>query len=215
MPRRRRACAGWSRRSLAIVYATQAEPATEQDPLADDSPTLGDTVTGVRSLEAAVAELPEGVSLRYGLFYGPGTWYSRTGPFADAVRQRKRPASSGVSSFVHVVDAARAAILAIDWPTGVVNIVDDEPAAGTEWLPRFAAAIGAPPPPIGENGGTSRAFRIVRHGRSSRWTPQHPTWRDGFLTSLLTQTGPMAGWNDHPQRRRSPMVVIVIVGSRS
>ena len=58
--------------SLAIVYLPGAEPATEQDPLADDSPTLRDTVKGVRSLEAAVEELPEWIILRYGLLYGPG-----------------------------------------------------------------------------------------------------------------------------------------------
>jgi nucleoside-diphosphate-sugar epimerase len=124
--------------SLAIVYSHEVEPATEQDPLADDSPTLRDTVKGVRSLEAAVEELPEGIILRYGLLYGPGTWYSRIGPFAGAVRHGEQPASNGVSSFIHVEDAARAAMLAIDWPAGVVNIVDDEPAAGTEWLPQFA-----------------------------------------------------------------------------
>jgi nucleoside-diphosphate-sugar epimerase len=72
--------------SLAIVYLPGPEPATEQDPLADGSPTLGDTVKGVRSLEAAVEELPEWIILRYGLLYGPGTWYSSIGPFADAVR---------------------------------------------------------------------------------------------------------------------------------
>ena len=71
------------------------------------SDTLGDTVKGVRSLEAAVEELPEWIILRYGLLYGPGTWYSRIGPFADAVRQGGRPAGNGVSSFVHVEDAAR------------------------------------------------------------------------------------------------------------
>ena len=76
--------------SLAIVYAPGAEPATEQDPLADGSPSLRDTVKGVRSLEAAVEELPEGIILRYGLLYGPGTWYSRIGSFADAVRQGER-----------------------------------------------------------------------------------------------------------------------------
>jgi nucleoside-diphosphate-sugar epimerase len=169
--------------SLAIVYAPGAKPATEQDPLADDSPTLRDTVKGVRSLEAAVAELPEGISLRYGLLYGPGTWYSRVGPFADAVRQGRRPASSGVSSFVHVEDAARAAMLAIDWPAGVVNIVDDEPAAGTEWLPHFAAAIGAPSPPMGEQGGEQGASN--RKARQELgWVPLYPTWRDGFRTAL-------------------------------
>src|SRR6185312_8489356 len=90
--------------SLAIVYSPGAKPATELDPLADGSPTLGDTVKGVRLLEAAVEELPEGIILRYGLLYGPGTWYSRIGPFADAVRRGERPAGDGVSSFVHVED---------------------------------------------------------------------------------------------------------------
>ena len=118
----------------------------------------------------------------YGLLYGPGTWYSRIGPFADAVRQRERPASKGVSSFLHVEDAARAALLAIDWPAGVVNIVDDEPAAGTEWLPRFAAAIGAPLPPMGEHGGEQGASN--RKARQLGWEPVHPTWREGFLTAL-------------------------------
>jgi nucleoside-diphosphate-sugar epimerase len=168
--------------SLGIVYAPAAKPATEQDPLAADSPTLRDTVKGVCSLEAAVEELPEGVILRYGLLYGPGTWYSRIGPFADAVRQGQRPASDGISSFLHVEDAARAALLAIDWPAGVVNIVDDEPAAGTEWLPHFAAAIGAPPPPMGEHGGEQGASN--RKARQLGWAPLHPTWREGFRTAL-------------------------------
>jgi nucleoside-diphosphate-sugar epimerase len=169
--------------SLAIVYAPGAEPATEQDPLADESPTLRDTVKGVRSLEAAVEELPEGIILRYSLLYGPGTWYSRIGPFADAVRRGERPTSSGVSSFVHVEDAARAALLAIDWPACVVNIADDEPAAGTEWLPRFAAAIGAPPPPRGEPGG-ERGASNRKARQELGWEPLHPTWREGFRTAL-------------------------------
>lgn len=169
--------------SLGIVYATRLEPATEQDPLSDEA-TVRDTVKGVRSLEAAVAELSEGISLRYGLLYGPGTWYSPTGPFADAVRKGERPASSGVSSFVHVEDAARAAMLAIDWPRGVVNIVDDEPAAGTEWLPQFAAAIGAPPPPIGEHGGHEQGVSNRKARQELGWKPLHPTWREGFQTAL-------------------------------
>jgi nucleoside-diphosphate-sugar epimerase len=170
--------------SLAIVYSHEVEPATEQDPLADDSPTLRDTVKGVRSLEAAVEELPEGIILRYGLLYGPGTWYSRIGPFAGAVRHGEQPASNGVSSFIHVEDAARAAMLAIDWPAGVVNIVDDEPAAGTEWLPQFAAAIGAPPPPTSEHSGGEQGASNRKARQKLGWEPLHPTWREGFRTAL-------------------------------
>lgn len=169
--------------SLAIVYAPRAEPATEQDLLADNSPTKRDIVNGVRSLEAAVEELPEGISLRYGLLYGPGTWYSRSGPFADAVRKGERPASKGISSFLHVKDSARAAMLAIDWPAGVVNIVDDEPAAGTEWLPLFATAIGAPPPPMGENGG-EQGVSNRKARQELGWELLHPTWHEGFRTAL-------------------------------
>ena len=140
---------------------------------------------GVRSLEAAVEELPEWIILRYGLLYGPGTWYSRIGPFADAVRQGERPASNGVSSFVHVEDAARAAMLAIDWPTGVVNIVDDEPAAGTEWLPLYARLIGASPPPV--KAGSSRGERGTSNAKARRvlgWQPRYPSWREGFKVAL-------------------------------
>ena len=111
------------------------------------------TVEGVRSLETAVEELPEGVIFAYGLLYGPALGIPENRSLADAVRQRERPASKGSVRSLHVEDAARAALLAIDWPAGVVDIVDDEPAAGTEWLPRFAAAIGAPLPPMGEHGG--------------------------------------------------------------
>jgi nucleoside-diphosphate-sugar epimerase len=83
-----------------------------------------------------------------------------------------------------VEDAARAAMLAIDWPTGVVNIVDDEPAAGTEWLPHFAAAIGAPPPPMGEHGGHEQGASNRKARQELGWEPLHPTWREGFQTAL-------------------------------
>jgi nucleoside-diphosphate-sugar epimerase len=170
--------------SLAITYAHKGEPATEQDPLADETPAVRDTVKGVRALEAAVAELPEGVILRYGLFYGPGTWYSKKGPFADSVRRAERPAGKGSSSFIHVEDAARAAMRAIDWPPGVFNIVDNEPAPGTEWLPIFAEAIGAPPPPRGENGSYEQAASNKKVQQELGWKPLHPTWREGFRTAL-------------------------------
>ena len=87
--------------SLAIVYAPGTKPATEQDPLADGSPTLSDTVKGVRSLETAVEELPEGVILRYGLLYGPGTWYSRIGPLPTRCGSVSDPPAKGsVHSFM-------------------------------------------------------------------------------------------------------------------
>ncbi len=124
--------------SLAIAYTSGTQPATERDPLADESPTQRDIVKGVRALEGK----PWQNSPR-ALFFATlcctvlalGTL--KVGPFADAVRKREQPAGKGVFSFVHVKDAARAAMLAIDWPAGVFNIADDEPAARH----RMAAAL--------------------------------------------------------------------------
>lgn len=74
-------------------------------------------------------------------------------------------------------------MLAIDWPAGVFNIADDEPAAGTEWLPRFAAAIGAPPP-LMDTHGTERGVSNKKARQELGWELIHPTWRDGFQTAL-------------------------------
>ena len=88
-------------------------------------------------------------------------------------------------SFLHVEDAANAALLALDWPTGPVNIVDDEPAAGTLWLPLYAEALHAPVPAYqaeskrGERGASNAKAR-KKYG----WQPLHPTWRTGFVQSL-------------------------------
>jgi nucleoside-diphosphate-sugar epimerase len=198
--------------SLAIEYAPGAKPATEQDPLADDSPTLSDIVEGMRALEAAVKEIPEWVILRYGLLYGPGTWYSRIGPFADAVRRGERPAGNGVSSFIHVEDAARAAMLAIDWPAGVFNIVDDEPAAGTEWLPNFAAALGAPAPPMAEHGGGERGASNRKARQELGWKPLHPTWRSGFRTALVSGTENREDHGLVPKLDHGPLTVVQDAG---
>ncbi|GAB3896203.1 hypothetical protein GCM10029964_077220 [Kibdelosporangium lantanae] len=82
--------------------------------------------------------------LRYGLFYGPTTWYASDGLMAEQARANALVASRDVSSFVHVDDAADAAVHALTWPSGIVNVCDDEPAAGVDWIPAFCAAVGAP-----------------------------------------------------------------------
>ncbi len=95
----------------------------------------------------------EGVALRYGFFYGPGTWFTADGSVADRVRERQYPiagSGQGVWSWVHVEDAAKATA-ALECGPGIYNIVDDDPSALSVWLPAFANAVGAPPPPhIGE-----------------------------------------------------------------
>jgi len=123
---------------------------TEADPLDPDPPkTMRATLAAIRHLEAAVLtrDEPEGVVLRYGGFYGPGTG---VGAMLDDVRRRRFPIvgeGTGVWSFVHVEDAARATRAAVErGRPGIYNVVDDEPARVSEWLPYLAEVIGAKPP---------------------------------------------------------------------
>jgi nucleoside-diphosphate-sugar epimerase len=140
------------------------------------------TVEGVHALERAVAEMERGIVLRYGTLYGLGTWYAPNGSIAQQVRQGQLTADEGITSFLHVEDAARAALLALDWPPGIVNIVDNDPAPGTVWLPVYAATLGAPAPPVakgqprGARGATNRKARQLLN-----WQPMYPSWREGFL----------------------------------
>ncbi|MFI5713939.1 NAD-dependent epimerase/dehydratase family protein [Kribbella sp. NPDC051620] len=159
-------------------------PATEQDPL--DLRAEGarrQTVAAVGALEDIVAEAPEWVVLRYGLFYGPGTWYAKGGLMDDAVRAGKVVPNADVTSFLHIEDAATAAVQALEWPTGPVNIVDDEPAAGTAWVPTFARSVGAPEPEPVDSERTPWARGADNHyaRKHLKWTPRYPSWRDGFV----------------------------------
>src|SRR5829696_6130467 len=127
---------------------------TEDDPL---DPTPPDSMRAshdaIRYLETAVtgADWTEGVVLRYGGFYGPGTALGPDGgETVEMVRKRKFPVvgdGGGIWSFVHIEDAADATVAAIEHgPRGIYNIVDDEPAPVSEWLPAAAAAVGARAP---------------------------------------------------------------------
>ena len=172
--------------SISFVYAPGTGPAREEEPLDLEAPLpRRATVEAVSYLERAVAELPEGVVLRYGSLYGPGTWYAPGGMIAEQVRRGELAANEGITSFVHVDDAARAALLALAWPSGIVNIVDDEPAPATVWLPVYAAAIGAPPPRVVSGAGRGeRGASNVKARHELGWQPLYPTWREGF--QLLT-----------------------------
>ncbi|UUZ92505.1 NAD(P)-dependent oxidoreductase [Paenibacillus sp. P25] len=172
--------------SISWAYEPGEEPAGEEVPLDLMAPSPRKrTIEGVHALETAVAEMPEHVILRYGLFYGPGTWYHAQGMMAEMAHRKELPATDGVASWIHVEDAARAALLALSWPSGPVNIVDDEPAPGTEWLPAFASVIGAPEPehqpgrdPFER--GASNAKARKQYG----WEPVYPSWREGFKSGL-------------------------------
>jgi nucleoside-diphosphate-sugar epimerase len=148
----------------------------------EDEPFREGVTPGVPELESAVQELPFGVVLRYGQLYGPGTWRSSLAAASEAGRRRALTPMTEIGSFVHVADAAAAAVLALEWPGGVVQIVDDEPARAEEWIPVLAASLGAPP---------SRVPAELPHGRplsnalarSRGWIPRFPSWRDGFTAS--------------------------------
>ncbi|MCO1656280.1 NAD-dependent epimerase/dehydratase family protein [Pseudonocardia humida] len=172
--------------SIAWAYAGGDGPADEDTPLDLDAPEpRRTTVRGVAALEDAVREAPEWVLLRYGMFYGPGTWFAPDGQRAADARAGRLTAGRDVTSFLHVDDAAAAAAAALGWRSGAVNVCDDEPAAGRDWVPAFCAAVGAPPPPSSEaarrawaRGADNRRAR-ERHG----WAPRHRSWRAGFALS--------------------------------
>ena len=178
---------------------------SEEDPF-DPSPPARQvqTLAAIRYLERAVLghDQLEGIALRYANFYGPGTSLALDGEIVRQIRKRALPLigdGGGVWSFVHVDDAAAATIAAVERARpGVYNVVDDEPARVSEWLPALAAAVGAKPPrhlpawlgrlAAGEVGvsmmtqirGTSNA----RIKRELGWRPRYATYREGFRTGL-------------------------------
>lgn len=177
--------------SIAWAYEPGTSPATEEVPLDYDAamPRQG-TIEGVSALELEAARMPESVILRYGMFYGPGTWYEPQGWMADQVRHNQVHAGDGITSFIHVEDAARAASLALDWPPGAVNIVDDEPAPSREWLPLYADLLGADTPlyePGTSQGGWERGASNAKARNQYGWEPLYSSWRSGFAQSLRSQ----------------------------
>lgn len=170
--------------SISWAYEPGAEIATEEDQLDEEAPMPRKvSVDGVIAMERAAAEMPHAVILRYGALYGPGTFYEHnSGMFANQVKEGKVPATDGRTSFLHTEDAALAALLALNWPAGPVNIVDDEPAAGKLWLPLYANALGAPAPAVQD--GMNRGERGASNNKAKQqygWTPKYPSWRHGLL----------------------------------
>ena len=167
--------------SIAWVCPASRSLATEQSPLdLGATEPRRTTIVGVQALERGVRSLRTGVVLRFGQLYGEHTWFARDGLFAEAARAGLLEATETVTSFTHVADAAAALVLALDWPAGTWNVVDDDPAPGTEWVPRFAREIGAPPPAHSTSGDIGRPVSN-RLAREQGLRLQHPSWRDGFL----------------------------------
>lgn len=200
-----------ARRFVAQSYAswpyerTGGWVKTEEDPFDPDPPAeVRSTLDAIRYLERVVlgAEDLEGIVLRYGGFYGPGTSMGPGGSVVETVRRRRFPIAgpgTGVWSFVHVEDAASATLLAIErGRPGAYNVVDDEPAPVARWLPAFAEVLGAKPPRripawvgrvlAGEhvlvmlNG--IRGASNAKAKRELGWTLRYPSWREGFPATL-------------------------------
>jgi 2-alkyl-3-oxoalkanoate reductase len=146
------------RRYLMQSIAFWAVPgpglADEETPLAfDASPAVAAEARVVTELEHRLLGTPhiEGIALRYGFFYGPGTWFTPDGDAARQVRQRQFPIignGEGVWSWLHIADAATATVAAAERGNpGIYLIANDQPLAVREWLPAFAQWLNAPPPP--------------------------------------------------------------------
>jgi 2-alkyl-3-oxoalkanoate reductase len=127
---------------------------TDEDTPLDASvaPQARESLAAIAHVERSVPAAPgiEGVVLRYGSFYGPGTSFASDGDLTALIRRRRLPVvggGGGVWSFIHLDDAARATLLALDrGAPGVYNVVDDDPAPVSEWLPALASILGAGPP---------------------------------------------------------------------
>jgi 2-alkyl-3-oxoalkanoate reductase len=140
--------------STGFFYGPGEGLATEKDALAvNASPGIAGSVRAYLQIEERALDsrdLP-GVALRYGFFYGPGTYHDPVhGSVSEQVREQAYPligTGRGVSSFVHVEDAAAATVAALDSDPGVYNVVDDDPLEMSVWLPAFARFLGAPEPP--------------------------------------------------------------------
>ncbi|MBO0730633.1 MAG: NAD(P)-dependent oxidoreductase [Acidimicrobiaceae bacterium] len=174
---------------------------SEEDPV-DPTPAreMRETLAAIRHLEEAVlgARWTEGIVLRYGAFYGPGTSMAPGEEQFELVRKRKYPLvgdGGGVWSFIHVADAADATVAAIErGGRGVYNVVDDDPAPVAEWLPSLARELGAKKPMrvprfigrmfAGEAGVLMmtdiRGASNAKAKRELEWRPAHPSWREGF-----------------------------------
>jgi nucleoside-diphosphate-sugar epimerase len=191
--------------SNAIVYGRTGAAVQTEEEAFDPSPasTMRANQEAIRHLEAAVlgARWTEGIALRYGWFYGPGTGIAPDGEVPELIRRREFPLvgdGGAVWSFIHVADAAEATVAAIEHGRrGVYNVVDDDPAPVAEWLPTLAEQLGAKKPMhvprlvgrlfAGEAGVVMmtelRGASNAKAKRELAWRPSHPSWRQGLAAA--------------------------------
>lgn len=192
--------------SVCFMYAPEGGPVKDESaPLfADAPPPFDRTVRIYREAEARIADAAEleGIVLRFGFWYGPGTTYASDGYVAGEVRRRRYPivgGGGGIFSFVHIDDVVEATVRALEHGRpGVYNVCDDDPAPIREWLPAYAQALGAKPPrrvprwlarPLVGSFATRmmtelRGASNAKAKRELDWQPRHPSWRRGFREAL-------------------------------
>ncbi|WP_158944010.1 NAD(P)-dependent oxidoreductase [Granulicella sp. S190] len=135
-----------------FLKAAEGTLADESSPLdLEASPGVASSAQTYTEIEARLfsSEQIDGVALRYGFFYGPNTWYYPGQSVANMIMRQQIPVvgnGEGVSSFVHIDDAATATVAALTARPGVYNLVDDDPSPQSLWLPAFAKFLGAPAP---------------------------------------------------------------------
>jgi nucleoside-diphosphate-sugar epimerase len=189
---------------MGLYVRTGGPVKSEEDPLDPTPPRkLREGAAGIRHLEQAVldARWTEGIVLRYGAFYGPGTHLAPGGELSEMIRKRRFPLvgdGGGVWSFIHVADAAEATVAAVEHGArGVYNVVDDDPAPVAEWLPALAQKLGAKKPIrvprfivrlfAGEAGVVMmtdvRGASNAKAKRELGWRPAYPSWRQGFTAA--------------------------------
>src|SRR5687767_1524685 len=190
--------------SIPLYARTGGPVKSEEDPV-DLAPPRDflEAATALFHLEKAVLDAgwTEGIVLRYGGFYGPGTGLGPGGDMLEMIRKRRFPLvgdGGGVWSFIHIADAAEATVAAVEHGSrGVYNIVDDDPAPVAEWLPTLTRMLSGKDPrrvprfvvrlAAGEFGvlmmTEARGASNAKARRELRWSPAHPSWRQGFAAA--------------------------------
>jgi nucleoside-diphosphate-sugar epimerase len=196
------------RQSVAFWATPGSGLADEDTPLvADGPPAVAADAGVVRELEQRLLTAGgiEGIVLRYGFFYGPGTWFNPDGDVASQVRQQKFPilgGGDGVWSWLHIEDAAEATVLAAERGTaGVYLVANDEPLPVHRWLPAFAHWLNAPVPPqvsiedaLRREGGADAVYygtrmRGVSNAKAKRELGYQPRALEWMIKTALARTG--------------------------
>lgn len=189
--------------SQSVAFAYSFEPGTKSEDAPLLGPEGGEMWMAIRDLESQTtgAEGLEGIVLRYGFFYGPGTAYDRDGEQIQSIRKRQMPLigrGAGYFPFIHVEDAASATVAAVErGAPGTYNVVDDDPAACRDWIPYVAGLVGARKPirvPVfvariaaGRLAEMATRLQPVSNEKAKRelgWQPSYASWRDGFRAEL-------------------------------